>query len=163
MKDKVRFDRTIQALVTAFFQGTLVKGDCRACAVGNIVAHCNQIKLNVHKILKDPVNYNKQIGEWRKVFVTDEDGFQKTRPENYEGLSRIIIDSTGYQWMELAKIENAFEKSTKFYERSYTKLNTVEIMQDQYNGLMAVVEVLCEIEGIENPSEYKEMFAFQKA
>jgi hypothetical protein len=34
-----RFKNAIDALVYAFFNDTLAKGTCAACAVGNIVAH----------------------------------------------------------------------------------------------------------------------------
>jgi hypothetical protein len=35
---KASFDNTVSILVKAFLEGTLAKGDCDACAVGNICA-----------------------------------------------------------------------------------------------------------------------------
>ncbi|MCW3109903.1 MAG: hypothetical protein JWQ09_4409 [Segetibacter sp.] len=36
MKHSERFERAVSALVDAFYKGTLRKGDCAACAVGNM-------------------------------------------------------------------------------------------------------------------------------
>lgn len=41
---KTRFNKAIDALVHAYFTGTLAKGDCSFCAVGNIVAGAWNIK-----------------------------------------------------------------------------------------------------------------------
>jgi hypothetical protein len=160
MKDKIRFDRAIKALVSAFFDETLAKGTCYACAVGNIVAKCIG-----GKVIKTSNSFTCDIDNttWENVFIT-EMFRQRTCPENYEINAegcKDQIDATGYSWTELAKVEKAFEKNTIIAWKGYTDYTKDEIMQDQYNGLMAVVEVLCEIEGIVNVSEYKEMFAYK--
>lgn len=54
-----RFQKAYDALVNAFFDGTLAKGTCKACAVGNIVgAACGAT-----------IKYNKRYGE----FSSDKD------------------------------------------------------------------------------------------
>ena len=148
---KNRFETAINKLVKAFFDGTLAKGDCTKCAVGNI---CD----------------NK--GDWSKVFMTTGYG-SDVNPELYInnvliksvlGIYLVLnpkdtIDKTGYSWEELALVESAFESNTKIHATKYYKHTEKELMQDQYNGLMAVVDVLCEIEGIE-ATETKKLFEY---
>ena len=133
-----RFDRAISKLVKAFFEGDLEKGDCARCAVGNICDGRN---------------------EWGDVFYTALEG-QIIDIDNYFGLSKYVIDKTGYSWQELAKIENSFELNTEIHHNKYRRFSKSAIMEDQYNGLMAVVDVLCEIEGIES-GETKKLFEYQ--
>jgi hypothetical protein len=154
-----RFDRAIQALISAFFDGTLIKADCRACAVGNMVASSIGQKLDPKKLID--IDYKCELRHWAHVFVS-KPTYQVLKPECYGGKAKMLIDSTNYTWQELAKVEKAFEDNTKINGSMYRRHSKDEIMQDQYNGLMAVVSVLCGIEGIENQEEYKEMFAYQK-
>lgn len=140
MKTPERFNRALKVLVQAFFNDTLAKGNCNKCAVGNI---CNG---NL---------------EWQEVFVT-RFGVQEINPKNYCGDAKYTIDITGYTWQNLSKVEKAFEENTAidtwrgYYDNNISKQ---EIMEDQYRGLMAVVEVLCEIEGLDC-TPYKEAFAY---
>lgn len=96
---------------------------------------------------------------WSNVFLTAL-GSQETWPFSYEGETKKVIDKTGYSWRELARIEYAFECATKINNYDYRFRSKDAIIQDQYNGLMAVVEVLCEIEGI-SAQETKEMFSYK--
>jgi hypothetical protein len=159
MKTSERFNRAVQALVSSYFNSTLVKGNCSACAVGNIVAAGIEGKV-----------YSKEIGNyityrcdkpnygWRNVFLTvgDEQGIW---PHNYEGIPKEIIDATGYSWEQLAMVEKTFEVNTKIFFDDYKRYTPEQIDADQYEGLMAVVDVLCQIEGIDDASEYKALFA----
>jgi hypothetical protein len=158
MKNSERFNRAIKALVAAFFNGTLAKGDCRACAVGNMVACSKGVKLDKKQF--NDISYETELIFWRRVFFSNDER-QVVRPDRYEGKAKELIDSTGYNWRELAKVEKAFEINTEIHSLKYPFFSKDEIMQDQYNGLMAVVSVLCEIEGIESQEEYKEMFAYK--
>lgn len=150
-----RFDNAISALVKAFFDGTLGKGNCCACAVGNICAAA----INEKPSLK--FGYIGNSMKWRFVFVTFSSEGQREFPSgNYkyqEGID--LINKTGYSKVELMKVELAFELNTKIDWKKYPLADKSEIMQDQYNGLMSVVDVLCEIEGIES-AEYKKMFEY---
>lgn len=137
MKTSKRFNNAISKLVTAFFNDKLEKGICTACAVGNI---CNGASY------------------WVSAFYTVL-GHQTINPENYKELTKETIDKTGYSWEELAKVEKAFECNTKIHGNSYYKFTKKQIAEDQYKGLMAVVDVLCEIENID-PKEYKDMFSY---
>lgn len=112
------YQRTVDILVKAYFEDTLAHGSCTACAVGNIV------------------NYGKSKKTWRwsEVFFT---GFmeQNVCSSNYKGQAKIEIDSTGYKWKQLAKIEYAFETAPKGNSDD----------EWMFNGLMAVIDVLDEI------------------
>lgn len=135
-----RFNRAIAALVKAFFDGMLRKGDCTACAVGNIC---------------------EGRSEWSNVFMTTSSGRQVLWTEEYTGIAKELINKTGYHWTELSRLEKAFEHNTRISGHDYLFTNQSAIMEYQYNGLMAVVSVLCEIEGIKEVEKVKEMFSYQ--
>lgn len=144
-----RHNNAIRVLVNAYFNDTLAKGTCTACAVGNLVADALGAKVN--KNLKCSIN--KMY--WAKVFCTS-DKYQSINEENYFGESKKQIDSTGYTWQELARIEKVFEENTIISHVDYDDYSEEEISQDKFNGLKAVFEVLCEIEGVES-REYVQM------
>lgn len=146
-----RFERAIAALVKGFFNGTLVKGHCAACAVGNIVAAGIGCEVEISK--------NAINTDWMNVFVTLHGDGQILHPKDYFGNAKRLIDSTFYSWQELARVENAFEKATVIHVDDYKKHTADEILNDQYRGLMAVVDVLCDIEGLQ-VQETKELFSY---
>lgn len=148
-----RFKNAIDALVYAFFNDTLGKEHCAACAVGNIVAWSHGYK-------------KKTISDACQIpgTVYSSDDWEHAVWRNSEGEEELmVISKTGYSGLELYKIEEAFEGATLIGALRYRKHSKSEIMQDQYNGLMAVLDVLCEIEGIEDTAEYKELFSFENA
>lgn len=159
-KTSERFDRAIKALVKGFFNETLAKGSCAACAVGNIVAECIDYKLNKNSLNAWSSAGLKCNAYWGSVFTTT-NGKQRLDFDSYIDQAKENINSTGYTIKELAKIEYAFETNTQITFNKYRTHSKKEIMEDQYNGLMAVVDVLCEIEGI-NPTPYKELFKYDK-
>lgn len=160
MKNKELFEKTISILVEAYLNGTLVKGNCQACAVGNIVAGNNDWNYITEDLVEEDFHWDcvphidmimgdwdieeikYSYAQWYNVFGTFS---QKpfTKPENYIGGAKEQIDSTGYTWQELAEIEKAFEQSV-----------------DMYSGLMNVVEVLGEIHQVDEKiiEENKLMF-----
>lgn len=147
-----RFKNAIDALVHAFFNDTLAKGECTACACANIVAHVNGVKIDPNdltKIIETPFGFH--TGSWFTPFISPDSIFAEKGDR--------CIASTGFSFDEFIRIERAFESNTKINYWSYYRHSKEAIMQDQYNGLCAVVDVLCEIEGIEDPAEYKELFA----
>jgi hypothetical protein len=157
MKNKERFDRTIKVLVNAFFNGTLAKGTCAACAVGNMVAAAIRLKLT-REDMSDVEKYNVfwmyPLNNYRRCnngFFINDDHLQGGKEQ---------IEATGYSVEEINKIEYTFEKYTNLHFTDYYDKTKEQIMEDQYNGLMAVVDVLCEIEGIQEVQQYKEMFAY---
>lgn len=158
MKTPERFDNAIKALVQAFFDETLAKGNCAACAVGNMVASAwgQKVGSDLREVACGPINNSS----WNNLFTTS-DGVQ------FKGLSFINSDDdgelaiypTGYSAEELAKVEYAFETNTSLEWRHYRVSHKSEIMEDQFKGLMAVVDVLCEIDNID-PVPYKKMFEY---
>lgn len=112
------YQKTVDILVKAYFEDTLEHGNCSACAVGNIV--------NYEK--------SKMSWSWANVFCTSS-RIQIVEPNNYEGAAKDEIDSTGYTWRELAKIEYAFETAPKGNSGD----------EWMFNGLMAVIDVLDQI------------------
>lgn len=142
MKNKELFTKTVNILVDAYFKNTLQHGSCAACAVGNIIA-CNMGL----KISEDLCFWEKKgktiYSDWDNVFVTTREG-QEINPKEYFGEAKKQIDSTGYTWQELAKVEFAFETADEGNS------------EDDYmfNGLMSVCDVLIEIhEGNEAEKE----------
>ena len=137
-----RFDRAIKALVKGYINNTLKPAKCTACAVGNIIAECNNYTISENLEWIDSED-KQQYPEWINVFCTFF-CLQTIKKENYIYNAKKEIDSTGYTWQELAKVEAMFERTKG----------------DIFNKLMAVVEVLCEIENFDDVliKETKELF-----
>lgn len=73
MKHTKRFDNAMSALVKGFFDETLAKGSCAACAVGNIIAHSigGTIKKTTVGIDEEIVfRCNQPNTHWSKLFMT---------------------------------------------------------------------------------------------
>ncbi len=158
-----RFNRAINALVTAFFNETLAKGTCAACAVGNIVAHAYGQKINdINKATVDCDGISNQA--WKRLFMTNSSNKQSLYPfgtdDKFIEEALSLISKTDYNMFELAKVEYAFEINTNMWFNTYKCYTKEQIMEDQYKGLMAVVDVLCELDGIEEPNIYKELFNY---
>ena len=152
---KATFEHSIDVLVKAFMNNTLEHNNCCACAVGNLVADGIGIKVVPFKGIVTKAKWESENDSvsiekgWPLVFMTD-DKKQKKRSYNYKDLAKKQIDSTGYTWQDLAKIEFAFETADKGNSDD----------DWMFNGLMAVVDVLAEIHGIdlEKKEEAKSMF-----
>jgi hypothetical protein len=149
------FNHTVNVLVKAYLNDTLRHNNCYACAVGNMIASANGFKYSMlkealsdnkeHWLLKwahlpsiydaeIELSSNDQQENWMNVFRDGE-----VQYSNYNGKSKELIDSTGYTVYELARIEEAFEDVD-------SNCTNDEWM---FNGLMAVIEVLAEIHGID--------------
>jgi len=133
------FHYTVNVLVKAYLNDTLKHDFCTACAVGNIIAEANNVKLT--KNFGGFITWDKCGPHWGRLFLTDSHtGDQMINADRIK-YPEIIepIKATGYKWRELARIEYAFETADKGN-------NEDEWM---FNGLMAVVDVLAEIHGID--------------
>lgn len=153
MKTSERFNRAIAALIKGYMNNTLRKGSCSACAVGNIVVESQNLrftksKFSSHLEVIDEHDYTIEL-RWSDVFITA-DEVQSVYPDCYTDKAKKEIDSTGYSWKELARIEKAFEQNAKINHMSYSNYTNSEIDEDQLNGLHAVVDVLCKIEGYDD-------------
>jgi len=145
-----RFEKAYNALYNAFMNDTLAKGTCRACAVGNIVANAMGVSVTSEYTCKVNNTF------WNIIFYTTTDGEQiiKRNPI-YEKYLEVL---TGYSWEELAKVEHAFERAAKIHYYYYNSHTPQEIMEDQFNGLMAVMDVLIELDEVKEGNSYKETF-----
>ena len=144
---KTRFDRAVQALVSAYMNDTLEGANCSACAVGNMIAFNLGIKVaKGYGFFFGDAGWVNNDPRWQDVFCSRGDGSQKIEPEWYVDEAKKQIDSTGYTYEELAKVEKGFETSMR-------------TDPSQFNALMKVVDLLCEIEGITDSAEYKALFA----
>lgn len=139
------FEQTIDILVQAYLKGTLMHGDCSACAVGNIVGSSLKCKVEGDR---DNIKWMRNGEEiepaWDRVFLTS-DQVQDVWPYNYNGVSKIQIDETGYSLYELASIELAFESVDEQNDNEgyYNSENHM------YEGLMAVVDTLARIHNVD--------------
>lgn len=155
-----RFQKAYNALVRAFFEGTLAKGTCLACACGNIIFDAigdpvtkeeleQEIKWSNDprgtSILDKSIRADELWGEKRRF--CEEHGYQKTHKFEAFADFKDEINEAGYTAEEFAKIETAFERNTRIRFSEYPDCTEQEILEDQYVGLCAVVDVLMELEG----------------
>lgn len=160
MKTPERFNRAIKALVHAFFNDTLVSLDCRACAVGNIVAFGRGTK-----VVKDPSGWGHGTesgydnGAW---FYCINGGLIRRDPkENKMALDNIL--ATGYTAEQINEIEQTFVEIVDIDESNPFGIHALssksKSMGSNFKGLLAVVDLLCKYDNIE-PTEYKKAFEY---
>jgi hypothetical protein len=117
-----RFWKSIDVLATAYFEGTLEKGTCSACAVGNLItAEGKEIP-------------GVSDGNWHGRLL----GFRGLNfPHDGD-----VAPELPYTDSEIHQIESAFEENATF---DYDKGEV-----DSFPGLMAVVDVLIGIHEVED-------------
>lgn len=137
-----RFDQAVQKLYEAFHDNRLNPDACTQCAVGNILD-------------------NKPF--WRHF--TDDHGAVKL---NYVGLVHQNLGRTfnGYSPLELLKIENSFLNACG-YNLPFSKFKNSKKFKptkDQlFEGLVAVVAVLCQFDGVPNMMDCTALFNYQQS
>lgn len=138
MNNEELYHKTVNILVQAYFNDTLEHTQCRACAVGNIVAANMGMKLQFNEEYRYiaptdfvPDDPKKDSGLWfdaigsgdvKKSFITEDILRQ--------------VKATGYSPYELMLIEFAFEHPEN-------KGSSPD--EYMFNGLMSVIDVLDEI------------------
>lgn len=137
MKKQELFDKTVGILVKAYFGNTLEYSDCRACAIGNMIASNNDIS-----IFRNEDNgftcFGGNSGGWNDVIVLGEGKLIRESSRSEQSVTKLL--STGYSLIELAKIEERFYKGICHNDK------WSDISDDiNFNGMMAVVELLSEI------------------
>lgn len=135
-----RIEKAIDIFLDALNKGTLAKGTCKACAVGNLVAHGLG-----GKIWKDGDIFQCSVSNhhWYNVFCTNSLGHQYKHPEKLSKTQVLSnIEATDFSWEELAAIEYAFEINTYISHIYYDYYSPEEIRADQIKGLEAVVQVM---------------------
>jgi len=154
-----RFTRVYNILLEAYFNGTLAAGNCAACAVNNIICNYKGIQ-----ITKEIANYIDNKGThpskyypivWMDVFGMGEiyENLPYTNTAKKD-LERLLP----YTVKELALIERTFEKNCKIKVWRYEEFSEQEILEDQFNGLSAVVDVLLELDNITPDISYNNKF-----
>lgn len=134
-----RIENAINIFLDALNNGTLRKGDCGACAIGNLV--------------RVGMNYTENTPqEWSKLFATGRGvqfGLMNTGRENAKRECPIgfeEIKSTGFTIEESMVIEYTFETTCKIHNFDYCAYNKEAIRADQIRGLEAVVRVMLEFD-----------------
>jgi hypothetical protein len=150
------FNYTVNVLVKAYLNNTLEHGKCAACAVGNIIADCKGITPQKDAFGRHEFDYftNDIPVFWHYLFMTD--GITQKPYDDSEWISSQDIKerkkagheqviSTGYTIEEMAKIEYAFETAPGRPQDKFDGFDD----KWMFNGLMAVVDVLAQIHGID--------------
>ncbi len=130
MKNEKLFNETIDKLVNAYFDGVLSHKDCTKCAVGNIV--CDGQWGQVFKTVKTSA-HKTWFGEYPIIVRSDSTYSQVARYHTFD------FSIYPYTKDELQQIEWAFETAPK--EGDW-----------EFNGLMAVVDVLMVIHECDQPT-----------
>lgn len=158
-----RFRKAYDALVRAFFEGTLAKGTCVACACGNIIFDAVGDNVTKDDLLQErshcqrffdvPEKRTRAFKLWGNKRRRLGSGWVANPEDENE------VNVAGYTAVEFAKIETAFEGNTTISFMNYPAYSEHKILEDQYKGLAAVVDVLIELdESTENPDELKQKF-----
>lgn len=136
-----RMEQAVTKLYTAFHNDALHPECCKKCAVGNI---CNNLDF------------------WQ--YLSDSHGSLQL---NYVGTvhQRLGRKFYGYSPQEILQIEAAFLQGCGYSlplhhtGKKPTNPTNKEIL---FNGLCAVIALLCELDNIKNIMNCKELFAYKK-
>jgi len=134
-----RVSNAIEVFLKAIDKGTLAKGTCVACAVGNLVAHGMGAEIVNIKLTGD-FKCSENNAYWYDLIVYPSKELDETYLQDSNVLSN--IESTEFTWEELKQIENAFENNTKIMCINYFYHSESEILDDQIKGLEAVIKVM---------------------
>jgi hypothetical protein len=140
METTVRLEQAIKKLYVAFHNNTLHPECCKQCAVGNILDN------------KD---------SWKHL--TDIHGSEVL---NYVGIVNQNLGRkfNGYSPYELLQIEAVFLKGCGYsgpIDRTCNKPNNPTDKDVLFNGLCAVVTLLCKLDNISNVMDYSKLFEFK--
>ena len=155
-----RVQKAIDIFLDSLNDGTLVSGNCAACAVGNLVAANCGVKLyskvdscgDVFITLENEDVFLPEIGKparltsWVNLFCTRDQEQRRVNIKNfssdYQEELLAIVNQTGFTINELAEIEYTFE--------------TVARHQGVIHALEAVVQVMLNFD--DNVENVKEIF-----
>lgn len=137
MKTSPRLESAIKKLYTAFHNNTLNPECCQQCAVGNIL---------------DNRDSWKHLSDSHGSLVL-----------NYVGKVHQTLGRTfnGYTPLELLQIEHTFLSACGFQVPLHhinTKPKDPTDKNVLFEGLCAVINYLCELEGVENIMNYTKLF-----
>lgn len=140
------YKKTVDILYKAYFDDTLERGNCYACAVGNIIA------ANLGREYEVGNGRSRQRLFWSGFLPYASDWVERAadtripnwfkliyHEDNYDHEQAMLeIKSTGYSISEVRKIEQTFESAPTRWE-GYT------VEEEMFNGLSAVLDALAQI------------------
>jgi hypothetical protein len=148
-----RIEKAIDIFLDAINNGTLAKGNCTACAVGNLVAHGLGGEITNNGCYFECTVENSH---WSGLFITYSGGqLIKTRNLSNDDVQS-NIKATDFTWEELALIEKTFETNTSIDADDYRNYTQKQIRADQIRGLEAVVKVMLQFDDCKD--DVKEVF-----
>ena len=155
MNIELRVQRAIDIFLDALNEGTLAKGTCVACAVGNLVAAgMNGVITSYNDFA---FRCNKPNNLWAQLFCTGYKGKQRVFKSNYNNSGVIsCVEATEFSIEELMQIENTFERNTQIPCTEYYVVSKERIREDQIKGLEAVVKVMLSFS--DSKEDVKEVF-----
>lgn len=147
-----RISKAIDIFLDAVNNGTLAKGSCVACAVGNLVAHGMGGEITHQNIFKCSVDNTS----WSDAFYTAD--FEQTVHDRAFDKELVVknIEATDFNIEELMAIEYAFETNSLIHFDEYEFLSAETIRADQIRGLEAVINAMMGFDDIK--ADVKEVF-----
>ena len=130
MEHSNRFTQAVTKLYNAFHKGELRASDCTKCAVGNI---CDN------------------TSGWAYLSKSFGSGLLSENEEEI-AIGIEFTHETGYSPLEIVTIEKVFLDGCEWNGFNYNN------QDNQYRGLCAVIEYLCELEGIPKVMDYSKLF-----
>lgn len=138
------FQNTVGVLVKAYFNGVLECTDCAACACGNLVAAANGYQIAAFGKWLSPNGTPAPDTDWYYVNKLSRGHIRVSSPlATAEGFRQ--VESTGYTPKQFAQIEDAFMTAQRYDSEGHRLLKE----EGNFNGLMAVVEVLADIHQVD--------------
>ncbi|MFD1162746.1 Na(+)-translocating NADH-quinone reductase subunit F [Hwangdonia seohaensis] len=140
MKTSNRLESAIKKLYTAYYSNQLFPECCKQCAVGNILDKTDgwQHLSDYHGALQ--LNYIGRV---------------------HQNLGRKF---NGYSPLELLQIEAVFLTACGYQLPLHHKNNKPKIPNDNdvlFDGLIAVIGFLCELDGVSNTMDYTKCFELE--
>ena len=157
MRNQELFNRTIDILVKAYQNDTLVYSDCAACALGNMIAANNGIRLirEADFVFISPASNDMVCGVkydyWHMAVWVATGKLCANASIDYIN----VLETTGYTAKQCAEIELSFYTGV-----CYDPNDELDGADNTFQGLMSVVDTLMTIhEATETEAtEAKEMF-----
>lgn len=140
MKTTVRFEDALRKLYMAFHNNQLNPECCKQCAVGNILDNNDHWKHLSDNHGSLTLNYIGRV---------------------HQSLGRQF---NGYSPLELLQIEKAFLRGCGYelpIHYNHKKPKNPTDMDTLFKGLCEVVQLLCDLDGMENIMDYSRLFNFQ--
>jgi hypothetical protein len=137
MKTSKRLEQALIKLYNAYHNNRLDPEDCTACAVGNILDNLDSWKhlSNEHGSLQ--LNY---IGSIHQNFGRKFNGYS---PQELLQIEKVFLNACG------------FKTPLCHYNPKPQNPKSKEVL---FNGLSAVVELLCKLDAIDNVMDYSKIF-----